>query len=322
MQMKKGDIIEDVQVETMAAEGKCVAKLNGQVLFVSGAAPGDVVDVSLTKIKTSFLEGHAVTIKKLSPYRATPFCSHFGTCGGCSWQHIQYPTQLQYKQQQVIDNLERIGGLTLPVIQPILGSSSESHYRNKLDYTFTANRWLTKEEMTDGVAFGDAGLGYHIPRMYDKVFDVTECYLQPDPSNAIRLAVKDIAVSENIPFFDLRKQTGFLRTLTLRNTAAGDVMIILQVTYDKMEWTEKILNRLEKDFPKSLPSTTSSTVKRTTPLPTWTSFAGRGTLTSQRKWTSRTAQGNCNSALDQNHFTKPIPDRPLRSIRLPGTSPT
>jgi 23S rRNA (uracil1939-C5)-methyltransferase len=248
--MKKGDIISDVYVETMAAEGKCVAKVDGQVLFVSGAAPGDTVDVSLTKIKTSFLEGRVTTIKKLSPYRADPFCAHFGTCGGCSWQHIQYPTQLQYKQQQVIDNLERIGGLLLPEIKPILGSAKETHYRNKLDFTFTANRWLTKDEMTDGVAFGDAGLGYHIPRMYDKVFDVKECYLQPDPSNAIRLAVKGVAMKEGIPFFDLRKQIGFLRTLTIRNTAAGEVMIILQVTYDRMEWTEKILRRLEKDFPQ------------------------------------------------------------------------
>lgn len=248
--MKKGDLITDLVVETMAAEGKCVAKLNGQVIFISGGAPGDVVDVELTKIKTAFLEGRVREIKKLSPNRVTPFCSHFGTCGGCSWQHINYETQLQYKQQQVVDNLERIGGLQLPHIRTIIGSTKEKYYRNKLDFTFTSNRWLTRDELTSGQSFGDAGLGYHIPRMYDKVFDVAECYLQPAPSNDIRLAVKDVALREGIPFFDLRKQIGFLRTLTIRTANTGEIMIILQVTYDKMEWTEKILNRLVEDFPQ------------------------------------------------------------------------
>ena len=269
--MKKGDILPDIKIETMAAEGKCVARVDGQVIFISGGAPGDIVDVSLTKIKSSFLEGRVAAIKKLSPDRTDPFCAHFGSCGGCSWQHINYPTQLRYKQQQVIDNLERIGDLRLPEIKPILGSSQQQYYRNKLDYTFTANRWLTEDELTEGQSFGDgglsagqaglsagqAGLGYHLPRMYDKVFDVKECFLQPSPSNAIRLAAKETAIREGIPFFDLRKQIGFLRTLTIRTTipsfteaTAGEAMIILQVTYDKMEWTEKILTRLANDFPQ------------------------------------------------------------------------
>ena len=248
--MKKGDLLTDITIDTMAAEGKCIAKVDGQVIFISGGAPGDVVDVELTKIKTSFLEGRVREIKKLSPHRVTPFCSHFGTCGGCSWQHIDYQTQLRYKQQQVIDNLERIGGLQLPMVNTIVGSNQEKYYRNKLDFTFTSNRWLTKDELTAGQSFGDAGLGYHIPRMYDKVFDVKECFLQPSPSNDIRLAVKEVALRKGIPFFDLRKQVGFLRTLTIRSANTGDVMIILQVTYDKMEWTEKILNRLAHDFPQ------------------------------------------------------------------------
>ncbi|MBY0434161.1 MAG: 23S rRNA (uracil(1939)-C(5))-methyltransferase RlmD [Cyclobacteriaceae bacterium] len=248
--LKKGDIITDIVVETMAAEGKCLARKDGQVIFISGGAPGDTVTIELTKIKSSFLEGRVTAITHLSPNRATPFCSHFGTCGGCSWQHIRYETQLQYKQQQVIDNLERIGGLTLPAIQPIIGSAKEKHYRNKLDFTFSANRWLTKEEMQEGKSFGDAGLGYHIPRMYDKVFDVSECYLQPHPSNAIRLLAKEIAVRENIPFFDLRKQIGFLRTLTIRTTITGDTMVILQVTYENMEWIEKILQGISEKFPE------------------------------------------------------------------------
>lgn len=247
--LKKGDLLTKVTVETMAAEGKCVSRVNGQVLFISGAAPGDVVDVELTKIKTAFLEGRVREILQLSPNRTTPFCTHFGTCGGCSWQHINYTTQLKYKQQQVIDNLERIGGLQLPPVMPIIGSASDKHYRNKLDYTFTANRWLTRDEFADGKTFGDPGLGYHLPRMYDKVFDVKECFLQPAPSNDIRLAVRDIALRESIPFFDLRKQIGFLRTITIRTANTGEVMVILQVTYDKMEWTEKILQGLADRFP-------------------------------------------------------------------------
>ncbi len=249
-QLKKGDIFPDILIESMAAEGKCISKKDGQVIFISGGAPGDIVDIELTKIKSSFLEGRVTTIKQLSPNRTTPFCTHFGLCGGCSWQHINYSTQLIYKQQQVIDNLERIGGLQLPAMKPILGSARERHYRNKLDYTFSSNRWLTKEEMTEGKTFGNAGLGYHLPRMYDKVFDVAECYLQPSPSNDIRLMVKEVALREEIPFFDLRKQIGFLRTLTIRTAITGEVMIILQVTYDKMEWTEKILNALAEKFPQ------------------------------------------------------------------------
>ena len=249
-QLKKGDTLSGVLVEAMAAEGKCVAKRDGQVIFISGGAPGDIVDIELTKIKSSFLEGKVISIKELSPNRVSPFCEHFGMCGGCSWQHINYKTQLQYKHQQVIDNLERIGGLQLPAVMPIHGSIKEKYYRNKLDFTFSSNRWLTKAELTEGKSFGDAGLGYHIPRMYDKVFDLKECYLQPDPSNNIRLTVREVALREQIPFFDLRKQIGFLRTLTVRTANTGEVMVILQVTYDQMEWIEKILNALSEKFPR------------------------------------------------------------------------
>jgi 23S rRNA (uracil1939-C5)-methyltransferase len=251
--MKKGEIVGNILVETMAAEGKCVGKINGQVIFLEGCAPGDTVNAQLTKIKSSFLEGRVTEITNFSSDRVDPFCIHFGLCGGCSWQHISYETQLRYKHKQVIDNLERIGGLVLPPAMPIIPSGKTRFYRNKLDYTFSAQRWLTRNELA-APANGDhpdhPGLGYHIPRKYDKVFDVAECHLQPDPSNAIRLAVRDEALQHHIPFFDLRKQIGFLRTLTIRTANSGEVMIILQVTYDKMEWIEKILRRLEKDFPE------------------------------------------------------------------------
>lgn len=250
--MKKGERLNDIVIETMAAEGKCIAKVDGLVIFLQGGAPGDTVEVELTKIKSNYLEGKVVTVQKLSPHRAEPFCEHFGTCGGCSWQHINYETQLKYKQQQIIDNLERIGGLTLPAITPILASKKINYYRNKLDYTFTANRWLTKEELNLAIEEKryETGLGYHIPRMYDRVFDVNNCYLQPDPSNAIRLLARKVAVENEIPFFDLRKQIGFLRTLTIRTANTGEVMIILQVTYDEMKWIERILKTLTDAFPQ------------------------------------------------------------------------
>jgi 23S rRNA (uracil1939-C5)-methyltransferase len=258
--MKKGDKLNDIVIDTMAAEGKCVAKVNGLVIFIQGGAPGDTVEVELTKIKSNYLEGKVTSIQKVSPHRAEPFCEHFGLCGGCSWQHINYPTQLKYKQQQVIDNLERIGGLTLPAITPILASRQINYYRNKLDYTFTAGRWLTKEELeikkgqaaeTENGRYPDEpGLGYHIPRMYDRVFDVNNCYLQPEPSNAIRLLARKVAIENEIPFFDLRRQVGFLRTLTIRTTSVNEVMIILQVTYDEMKWIELILKTLTEAFPQ------------------------------------------------------------------------
>lgn len=251
--MKKGDKIENIVVEAMAAEGKCVARVNGLVIFLQGCAPGDVVTAELTKIKSSFLEGRVTSIEKLSSHRAEPFCSHFGTCGGCSWQHIKYQEQLNYKHQQVIDNLERIGGLHLPEVKPILGSAKTKHYRNKLDFTFTANRWLTKDELQKAIEESrfETGLGYHIPKMYDRVFDVATCYLQPDPSNAIRLLVKEVADKEKIPFFDLRKQTGFVRTLTIRTSNIGEVMIILQAAQNNLEWTEKILTAIANNFPQA-----------------------------------------------------------------------
>jgi 23S rRNA (uracil1939-C5)-methyltransferase len=250
---KKGDKIDNIIIETMAAEGKCVAKHNGLVIFIQGGAPGDTVEIELTKIKSSFLEGRVTQIQKLSPNRAEPFCLHFGLCGGCSWQHINYNTQLHYKQQQVIDNLERIGGLQLPAINPIIASAKTDHYRNKLDFTFTANRWLTKDELANAMEENrfEVGLGYHLPGAFDRVFDVAECHLQPDPSNAIRLLVRKIAIENEIPFFDLRKQTGFLRTLTIRSTLTNEVMIILQVTSDKMEWTEKLLQGIADHFPQA-----------------------------------------------------------------------
>ncbi|HLT71801.1 MAG TPA: TRAM domain-containing protein, partial [Cyclobacteriaceae bacterium] len=248
--MQKGDLISGLTVETMAAEGKCIAHHEGRVVFLQGGAPGDVVEARIYKVKGKYLEGRVTKIEQASPNRETPFCEHFGTCGGCSWQHIDYNTQLFYKQKQVVDNLERIGGLSLPEIRPIVPSQKTRYYRNRLDFTFSAERWLSREEFDAENPLTEPALGYHIPRKYDKVFDVLHCHLQPDPSNAIRLAVRDEALKLGIPFFDLRKQIGFLRTLTIRSTTTGEVMVILQVTYEKMEWIEPILRRLAEQFPQ------------------------------------------------------------------------
>ncbi len=250
MNLKKGDLLENIVVENMAAEGKCISRLDGRVIFIEGAVPGDVVDVSLTRIKTSFLEGRAVAIKKFSDKRTDPFCEHFGLCGGCKWQNLEYAEQLGYKQQQVIDNLERLGGLTLPALKPIVASQKTKHYRNKLEYSFTSHRWLTREELNSGIDYQRNGLGYHLPKSFDKVFDVNHCYLQPEPSDSIRLAIRDLALKENIPFFDLRSQQGFLRTMAIRTANTGEVMVILQVTSYNKEWLDLILGMIAAQFPQ------------------------------------------------------------------------
>lgn len=246
--MKKGEILPAINIESMAAEGKCVARHDGMVVFIDGGVPGDVVDLKIVRVKSHFLEGKIVSIISTSSDREDPFCNHFGLCGGCKWQHMNYQTQLQYKQKQVSDALERIGGLVIPEIKTIIPSQKTQFYRNRLDFTFSANRWLTTEELNSGAEFGQPGVGFHIPKMFDKVFDLEKCYLQPDPSNQIRDYVKAIALQHEISFFDLRKQIGFLRTLTIRTSNEGEVMVILQVAQPKMEWIDLILNGLTDRF--------------------------------------------------------------------------
>lgn len=248
--MKKGDILESLYIESMAAEGKCVARYNNKVVFIEGAAPGDTVSVEVTKIKSNYLEGKSKKLIHASPQRVEAICSHFGFCGGCKWQHIAYETQLHYKQQQVMDNLEHIGGLELPKINPIIASEKTQYYRNRLDFSASAMRWLTREELDTGVPFGDPALGFHVPKSFDKVFDVQHCYLQPEPSNSIRLAFREIAIQNAIPFFDLRKQTGYLRTLTLRTANTGEVMVIVQVALDNSEWLSVLMEEISQRFPQ------------------------------------------------------------------------
>ena len=243
-------IIENLQVLEMVAEGKCLARHEGQVVFIEGAAPGDVVDVRVFRHKKNFLEGQPVRFHSYSPQRTTPFCEHFGTCGGCKWQHLDYDAQLQFKHKQVQDSLERIGGLELPPLRPILASEQTTYYRNKLEYTFADRRWLTAEQVQSGLAVERKGLGFHIPGRFDKILDIRHCYLQPDPSNAIRLEIRRYALERGLEFNDPVKQRGFLRNLIIRTANSGDVMVIVQLFHDDEGERPALLAHLQATFPE------------------------------------------------------------------------
>ncbi len=250
MSARKGDILEEVLVEDFAAESKCIAKIDGQVIFIDQAAPGDVVDIRIVRKKKNYLEARPVYYHTFSSKRQTPFCGHYGICGGCKWQHIKYAEQLEFKQKQVLDQLERIGHQKDIGYEPIFGAMHHVAYRNKLEFTFTNQRWLTNDEINSGETFERNGLGFHKPGQFDKVLDIEKCYLQPDLSNKIRLKVKEIALQENIPFYNLREHQGFLRNLIIRNSNTGEWMVILQVSVENREWIEKILNGLSDTFPE------------------------------------------------------------------------
>ena len=247
---KQFEILENVKIEEMVAEGKCLARHNNMVIFVAGVAPGDVVDLRVTRKKKSFLEAQPVAFREYSALRVEPFCEHFGVCGGCKWQHISYDTQLHYKQKQVKDNLERIGKVALPAFDPILGSAKTRYYRNKLEFTFSPNGWLTNEQIKSAEEFDRNALGFHIPGRFDKILDIRHCYLQPDPSNAIRLAVRNYARQHGLEFFDVVKQQGFLRNLIIRTANTGELMVILQVFRNDEEAIEGIMRYLQANFPE------------------------------------------------------------------------
>ncbi|MHA6249923.1 23S rRNA (uracil(1939)-C(5))-methyltransferase RlmD [Pontibacter sp. CAU 1760] len=246
----KFEILENIKIEEMVAEGKCLARHENMVIFVAGVAPGDVVDLRITRKKKSFLEAQPVAFREFSDLRVEPFCEHFGVCGGCKWQHISYDTQLHYKQKQVKDNLERIGKVPLPEFDPILGSAKTRYYRNKLEFTFSNNGWLTNEQIKSGEEFDRNALGFHIPGRFDKILDIQHCYLQPDPSNAIRLAVREYGRAHGLEFFDVLKMNGFLRNLIIRTANTGELMVILQVFRNDAEAIEGIMQHLQTTFPE------------------------------------------------------------------------
>jgi len=248
---KRKPLFEQVEVIDVAAEGKALAKVDDKVLFVQNAVPGDIVDVQVIKKRKSYYEGYVTQYHKLSEIRVKPFCSHFGKCGGCKWQALPYTEQLKYKQREVENNLQRIGKIDLPEIMPIIASKKDQYYRNKLEYTFSNKRWLEPEEMQlEEGSVERYGLGFHIPRMFDKVIDIEKCYLQDEPSNSIRLAIKKYALENGLTFFDIRNHEGFLRTLIIRTTSTGEVMIIVSFYHEDVEKREGLLNHLKDQFPQ------------------------------------------------------------------------
>ena len=243
---------QNIEVIDAGAKGKSIGKApDGRVIFLSNAIPGDIVDVQTTKKRKAYFEGKATHFHKLSDKRTTPVCEHFGVCGGCKWQHMGYEHQLYFKQKEVENNLKRIGSIELPETTAILGSKEQYFYRNKMEFSFSDSRWLTIEELQSDTVFEDKNaLGFHIPGMWDKILDIKNCHLQEDPSNAIRLWVKNFADENKFQFFNPRNQTGLLRTLMIRTTSIGEIMIVVQFYDDDKTKRTLLLENLEKKFPE------------------------------------------------------------------------
>ncbi len=244
-------MLEDVHFSAIGAEGKGVARVGDMVLFVPMLIPGDIADIRVIRKKKRYMEGELTTLKKPSDDRIKPVCYHFGTCGGCSWQHLPYELQLKWKAQQVFDNLTRIGGVEMEAPPMILGANDVYRYRNKLEFTFSSKRWLTREEIISGRDFSGTGaLGFHIPGYFDKVLDIKECHLQSEPSNRIRNSMREFAVSNNIPFFNPVTHEGLLRNLIVRTSTSGELMVIVVLRDNETGVTESVMEFLRKEFPE------------------------------------------------------------------------
>ena len=242
----------NIKVIDAGAKGKSVAKApDGRIVFLSDAVPGDVVDIQTFKKRKAYYEGKTTKFHKFSKDRVPPLCSHFGICGGCKWQYMSYEKQLFFKQKEVVNNLSRIGKLNLPEISAILGAKNPYFYRNKMEFSFSDNRWLSQIEIQSEQTIENRNaLGFHIPGMWDKILDIDKCWLQADPSNAIRNALKNFAISKNIPFFNTRKQSGVLRTLMIRTSSKKEIMVLVQFYKATAKQLEIILNFLKISFPE------------------------------------------------------------------------
>ncbi len=253
---KKLPFYENIEIIDLAAEGKAIAKIaignddKEMIVFVTGCVPGDVVDIQINRKKKTFMEAYPVNFKKYSDLRVDAKCSHFGICGGCKWQNLPYKKQLEYKHKQVLDQLTHISGVELPDAEAILASPKEYYYRNKLEFTFSNRRWLTKEEIADDSPKQMNALGFHVPKMFDKIVDIESCYLQEEPSNKIRLAIKQYALDNRLTFFDLRNDEGFLRNLIIRTSTTGDLMLILSFYYEDKSLREALMNFIKEKFPQ------------------------------------------------------------------------
>lgn len=247
--MKKGMIIENLEITSISSEGKGVGRVEGQVVFVKETVPGDLIKAKVLGRKKKVLQAMPLEFKTYSKDRSDAFCEHFGLCGGCKWQHMNYESQLKFKEEHVSENLKKLSGLPLPETSPILGSEKTTFYRNKLEFTFSNFRWLTKEEIDSDIEHVRSALGFHIPGRFDKILDVKKCFLQEDPSNEIRVAIKEFADENGVSFFDLKNQHGFLRNLIVRTATTGDLMVILQVFHNEGKNLDLVMNFLKEKFP-------------------------------------------------------------------------
>ena len=254
MGRKKTDkiVFENITVLDAGAKGVSVAKApDGRVIFIPNVVPGDVVDIQTFKKKRAYYEGKAVKFHEFSQHRIDPVCTHFGSCGGCKWQNMTYSQQLFYKNQEVYNNLKRIGKIDLPEFEPILGSEKQLFYRNKMEFSFSNSRWMTDEEIQSGNELDNKNaLGFHIPRMWDKILDINHCSLQEDPSNDIRNEIRDFANKHDLTFFNPRNHEGLLRTLMIRTASTGEIMVLIQFYEDDKQKREMLLDFLAERFPE------------------------------------------------------------------------
>lgn len=242
--------LENILVTDYAAEGKSIARHDGKVIFISGAIPGDRVDLLLVKNKKDWAEARVEALREPSPDRLEPFCRHFGTCGGCKWQMLPYNKQLAFKQQEAEQNLRRISKANLPDILPIIGSDATTHYRNKLEFTFSNKRYLTHEEVRSDTSIGpENALGYHAPRIFDKVINITECFLMDDVNNRIRNTIRDFAEKHGYAFYDIREHTGWLRNIIIRHTTTGELMVNICINHEDEANRVALLDHLLKTVP-------------------------------------------------------------------------
>lgn len=248
----RNKVFENIEVIDAGAKGKSVAKApDGKVIFLANAIPGDVVDVQTFKKRKAYYEGKAINFKTYSDKRTEPVCKHFEHCGGCKWQHMKYEDQLFYKEKEVVSNLKRIGHLELPEITPILGAKQHYFYRNKMEFSFSSNRWLTLEEINSEEKIENKNaLGFHIAGMWDKILDIEKCHLQEDPSNAIRNSIKAFAIENGLSFFNPREQSGLLRTMMIRISSNGEIMLVIQFYDDDKYKRELLLNFVAEKFPE------------------------------------------------------------------------
>jgi 23S rRNA (uracil1939-C5)-methyltransferase len=247
---KKNVVLSRLTVQDYAAEGKALAKIDGKVVFIEGAVPGDVVDVRLGKNKKDWAEGKATYFHSYSSDRVEPFCEHFGVCGGCKWQMLPYQKQLQYKENEVAQNLRRLGRIELPPLMPILGCDADRRYRNKLEFTFSNRRYLLPGEISEGQEIPQSSaLGFHVPRLFDKVIDINTCHLMDEPTNLIRNTIRQFALQQGYPFYDIRNHTGWLRTLILRICTTGEVMVNLCIAYEDKTEIQRLFDHLLHQVP-------------------------------------------------------------------------